>query len=158
MSVDTSPGWRRFLIAGRPASARPVTKEKLMMPRVCVVGSCNVDLIVRTPRLPRLGETLSGSGFPTCHGGKGANQAVMAARLGASVAMVGRVGNDLHGQQIRQNLVHNGIAAEHVLADEALPSGVAVILVDDDAHNCIVVVAGANGALTPADVRRAEAV
>src|SRR5438067_424193 len=128
-----------------------------MPPRLCVVGSCNVDLIVRTPRMPRLGETLAGSGFLTCHGGKGANQAVMAARLGASVAMVGRVGNDLHGQQIKQNLANHGVDAGHVLVDEGLPSGVAVILVDDDARNCIVVVAGANGGLTPADVRQASA-
>ncbi len=129
-----------------------------MTPRICVVGSCNVDLIVRTPRMPRVGETLAGSGFLPCHGGKGANQAVMAARLGASVAMVGRVGNDLHGQQIKQNLTDHGIDGRHILVDEGLPSGVAVILVDDDARNCIVVVAGANGALTPADVRQASAV
>ena len=81
-----------------------------MTPRLCVVGSCNVDLIVRTPRMPRVGETLAGSGFLTCHGGKGANQAVMAARLGASVAMVGRVGNDLHGQQIKQNFASHSVA------------------------------------------------
>jgi ribokinase len=128
-----------------------------MTPRISVVGSCNIDLIVRTPRMPRLGETLTGSDFQTCHGGKGANQAVMAARLGASVAMVGKVGNDLHGQQMCDNFRACGIDTQHVLTDAVLPSGVAVILVDDAAHNCIVVVPGANGALTPDDVRQASA-
>lgn len=128
-----------------------------MTPRIAVVGSCNVDLIVRTPRMPRPGETLTGSDFQTCHGGKGANQAVMAARLGASVAMVGKVGNDLHGQQMRDNFRVRGIDTRHVLTDPVLPSGVAVILVDEGAHNCIVVVPGANGALTPADIRQASA-
>src|SRR5947209_18328884 len=107
-------------------------RAKRMAPRICVVGSCNVDLVVRTPRMPRLGETLAGSDFLTCHGGKGANQAVMAARLGASVAMVGRVGNDLHGRQIKQNFVGHGVDMQHVLVAEGAPSGVAVILVDDE--------------------------
>jgi ribokinase len=127
-----------------------------MTPRTCVVGSCNVDLIVRTPRMPVLGETITGSSFQTCCGGKGANQAVMAARLGAAVAMVGRVGSDLFGERLRQNFIECGVDARHVLTDPERPSGVATILVDDAARNCIVVVPGANGAVTPDDVRRAS--
>src|SRR4051794_37404276 len=101
-----------------------------MAPRICVVGSCNVDLIVRTPRMPVLGETITGSDFRTCCGGKGANQAVMAARLGAAVVMVGKVGGDLFGERLRQNFLECGVAARHVLADPGRPSGVATILVD----------------------------
>src|ERR1700681_3544182 len=75
---------------------------------VCVVGSCNIDLTFRTPRLPRMGETLPGQGFQFGFGGKGANQAVMAARLGARVSMVSRVGRDYFGEQTLRNFRENG--------------------------------------------------
>ena len=126
-----------------------------MIPRICVVGSCNLDLIVSTPRLPVVGETLTASDFRTCCGGKGANQAVMAARLGARVSMVGKVGRDLFGDRLLANFREQGIDTDHVLVDAGQPSGVATILVDAAANNCILVVPGANGALTPEEVRAA---
>jgi ribokinase len=126
-----------------------------MPPRVCVVGSSNLDLTFRTSRLPRPGETFTGRDFHTDFGGKGANQAVSAARLGAAVSFVGKLGRDAFGEQIRDHLRQEGIDTAHVLSDDSRPTGVACILVDDDAHNCIVVVPGANHGLTPADVRGA---
>jgi ribokinase len=124
-------------------------------PRVCVVGSTNIDLTFRTPRLPRPGETLAGHGFHLGHGGKGGNQAVMAARLGAHVTLVSRVGRDAFGTHALANYRAAGIDTCHVHADDGLPSGMAAILVDDQARNCILIVPGANQKLTPADVRKA---
>jgi ribokinase len=124
-------------------------------PRVCVVGSSNIDLTFRTPRLPRPGETLAGHGFHLGHGGKGGNQAVMAARLGAHVALVARVGRDAFGAGALDNYRAAGIDTTHVRADDTLPSGVAAIVVDDQARNCILVVPGANQKLSPGDVRKA---
>jgi ribokinase len=123
--------------------------------RICVIGSSNVDLIARVPRLPRLGETLAGRSFHVGYGGKGANQAVMAARLGARVTMVSRVGRDLFGDGVLRNYREQGVDATHVLVDEARFTGVAPILVDDAARNVIVIVPGANLGLSPDDVRRA---
>lgn len=114
---------------------------------VVVVGSLNVDLFVHAPRLPHPGETLTGTDFATDQGGKGANQAVAAARIGARVAMVGRIGRDAHGQRLRAALVREGIGCEGVGDDDALPSGVAAIVVAPDGENCIIVVPGANHAL-----------
>src|SRR5438270_8364971 len=125
-----------------------------MSPRICVVGSSNMDLIVRTPRLPLPGETLTAHGFSTCHGGKGGNQAVMAARLGAQVTMVGKVGRDAFGEQLRRGYEAEGIDTTYLFEDR-LPTGVAAILVDDRGQNSILVVPGANAALTPRDVRKA---
>jgi ribokinase len=85
--------------------------------RICVVGSSNVDLIVRTPRLPRAGETLTAHSFATCHGGKGGNQAVMAARLGAQVTMIGKVGRDAFGEQIRRGYEAEGIDTRFLFED-----------------------------------------
>src|SRR5215469_12189680 len=99
-------------------------------PRVCVVGSSNIDLTFRTVRLPNPGETLAGQTFQLGFGGKGANQAVMAARLGARVAMVSRVGRDLFGEQTLQNYQLHGIDTTHVLRDADRSTGVASIVVD----------------------------
>lgn len=123
-----------------------------MQANVVIVGSLNMDLVTRAPRLPAGGETLVGHSFATVPGGKGANQAVAAARLGAQVAMVGCVGDDAYGVQLRAALEAEGIdcAAVNVIAGES--SGVASILVDDASQNAIVIVAGANGQLTPASV------
>jgi ribokinase len=126
-----------------------------MTPHVCVVGSSNMDLVVRTPRLPRPGETLTGTSLRTVCGGKGGNQAVMAGRLCARVTLVGRVGRDAFGEQLAANYRAEGLDTTHLLTDPDQPSGVAVLLVDDAANNCILVVPGANLALTPADVGRA---
>jgi ribokinase len=124
-------------------------------PSVCVVGSINVDLIFRTPRLPRAGETLAGLSFQRCFGGKGANQAVTAARMGARVTMIARVGADAFGTQAMQNLAEHGIDVAHVLLDEQRPTGLASISVDEAGANAIIVVGGANDGLSPEDVRRA---
>ena len=127
-------------------------------PRICVAGSTNIDLTFRAARLPRPGETLAGTDFHLGFGGKGANQAVMAARLGAAVAMIAKVGNDVFGRQMTASLKAEGIDTSWVLVDEGRPSGTAAIIVDDNAQNCIIVVPGANDALTPDDVRAAAAV
>jgi ribokinase len=125
-------------------------------PRICVVGSANIDLTFRTSRLPRPGETLTGQAFQIGFGGKGANQAVMAARLGARVPMIARIGNDVFGEQTLHNFQQHGIDTTHVLRDAEQPTGTAAILVEDSGQNCILIVSGANAALTPEDVRAAE--
>jgi ribokinase len=124
-------------------------------PRICVVGSSNIDLTFRTPRLPRPGETLVGTAFQLGFGGKGANQAVMAARLGAAVTMISRVGRDVFGEQTLRNYREQGIDTTHVRIDAHHSSGVAGIVVDDASQNCILIVPGANFALTPQDVQAA---
>lgn len=111
-----------------------------------------MDLIAYAPRLPAPGETLMGTRFQTGYGGKGANQAVAAARLGAAVAMVARVGGDVFGADMLANFAAQGIDVVRVLRTEGVSSGVAPIAVDDAGRNAIIVVAGANALLTPADV------
>jgi ribokinase len=125
------------------------------MPRVVVVGSCNMDLVTVAARLPRPGETVLGDEFFIAHGGKGANQAVAAARLGGDVTFVGRVGDDSFGQQLRQGLVAAGVDTTHMVTDPEAATGVAAIVVDHHGENCIVVASGANYRLTPDDVERA---
>lgn len=122
-------------------------------PRICVVGSSNIDLIAKVPRLPKLGETLVGHSFFMGYGGKGANQAVMAAKLGAQVTMITKLGRDVFGEDYLKNYRTLGLDTTYVLFDDHLASGVAPILVDDNAQNCIVVVPGANSALSPADIQ-----
>jgi ribokinase len=126
-----------------------------MAPRITVVGSANIDLTFRAARLPRPGETVFGTGFYRGFGGKGANQAVSAARLGADVAFVGRVGADEFGRAIRDQLAAEGIDVTHLLEDPDRPTGTAAILVDDAGENAIVGVPGANLGLTPEDLRAA---
>lgn len=128
-----------------------------MPANVVVIGSLNMDLVTRAPRLPVGGETLIGHSFATVSGGKGANQAVAAARLGAQVAMVGCVGNDDYGVQLRDALLAERIDCQAVSVVED-SSGVALIVVDDNSQNAIVIVAGANGAMTPAVIDRFDAV
>ena len=122
-------------------------------PQVCVVGSANVDLTFQVRRLPRMGETLAGKQMRLGFGGKGANQAVMAARLGARVSLVAKVGGDVFGEQMLANLRNQGIDTTHVRIDTTNSTGVASIVVDDQAQNCIIVVPGANGCLLPEDIR-----
>jgi len=124
-------------------------------PRICVVGSAMIDLIARVPRLPVMGETLVGSAFHQGFGGKGSNQAVMAARLGAAVTMVVKLGRDGFGESTLENYRRNGIDTQHVSFDDQRSSGVAPIAVDDEGHNSIIIVPGANDALGPVDVERA---
>ncbi len=127
-------------------------------PKICVVGSSMIDLISKVPRLPKLGETLVGHSFHLGYGGKGANQAVMAAKLGAQVTMVNKVGRDVFGEGTLKNYRDQGIDTTYVLYDESGFSGVAPIFVDDNAQNFIVIVPGANLGLLPADVHNAKQV
>jgi len=113
-----------------------------------------MDLVTRTPRLPIAGETLQGYEFFTAPGGKGANQAVAAARLGISTQIVGRLGDDDFGRQLLAGLQAAGVHTDSVLVDEATSSGVAVITVDDAGENNIIIVAGANGCVNQQDVER----
>lgn len=122
---------------------------------VVVVGSVNVDLVVRAARLPRPGETVGGGTFFKAHGGKGANQAVAAARLGAAVGLVARVGSDSFGDEALAHFGREGLRTRHVTRDPTHATGVAVITVDAAGQNAIAVAPGANAALTPADVDRA---
>jgi len=125
-----------------------------MHAKVVVVGSLNMDLVARAQRLPRAGETLPGEAFFTAPGGKGANQAVAVARLGGSVAMVGNVGDDAYGQQLRKALEREGVDCQAVSVCEGVSSGVALITVDAASQNCIVIIPGGNGLLTPQLVQR----
>ena len=126
-------------------------------PRICVVGASLIDLIAYVPRLPALGETLHGHEFRTGFGGKGANQAVMAARLGAHVSIVTRVGDDSFGNGMLDNFRSCGIDVAHVGVDAETSSGVAPIAVAPDGTNAIVIVTAANEHMTTDDVERARA-
>jgi ribokinase len=125
--------------------------------QILVVGSSNTDMIIRLDRIPRPGETILGGAFSTAAGGKGANQAVGAARAGGSVTFVARVGRDMFGEQAVAGFVKDSINVEHIVRDAAAPSGVALIFVAKDGENSIAVASGANGLLAPADVKKAAA-
>ena len=123
--------------------------------KIMVVGSTNTDMVVKTDHLPRPGETVLGGTFLMNPGGKGANQAVAAARLGAEVTFVCKTGNDLFGVTTRQQLAEEGIDTSFVFTDPHEPSGVALIAVDNRAENTIVVASGANASLLPLDINKA---
>ena len=125
---------------------------------IVVVGSVNRDLVARVEHHPAPGETVLGTGHEAMPGGKGANQAVAAARLGSEVVFVGRVGADEAGTCLATELVCEGVDAGHVAVDEEAPSGLAIITVDDAGENSIVVSPGANGRVTSDDVKGAAAV
>jgi len=125
---------------------------------VVVVGSLNIDLVVRTKALPRPGETIIASQLQAIPGGKGANQAVAAARLGAHVSLIGRVGADAYGEQLRQAISQEGVEVSGVLREEGTSTGLALIVVEDSGQNMIVVVSGANARLAPADINAAATV
>lgn len=120
-----------------------------MSGRIVVVGSLNADFVVRVPRCPAAGETIPGERFSMFPGGKGANQAYAAARLGGRVSMVGQVGNDPWGGILRENLASAGADVSGVLRDERVSSGIAVIIVESSGQNRIVIVPGSNGTFTP---------
>lgn len=122
------------------------------MKNIVVIGSSNTDMVVKTSHLPAGGETVLGGDFFMNAGGKGANQAVAAARYGNRVVFVAKTGDDLFGRQVRKSMAEDGIVTDYVFVDKEHPSGVALITIDKDAENCIVVAGGANMYLSPADI------
>ena len=128
------------------------------MKRIVVIGSTNTDMVVKAARIPAPGETILGGRFLMNPGGKGANQAVAAARLGGDVTFVAKVGDDLFGREAKALFAKEGIRTDHVLTDADEPSGVALIMVDAKGENCISVASGANGTLSAADIGAARSV
>lgn len=122
------------------------------MKNIVVIGSSNTDMVVKTSHLPAGGETVLGGDFFMNAGGKGANQAVAAARYGNRVVFVAKTGDDLFGRQVRKSMAKDGIVTDYVFVDKEHPSGVALITIDKYAENCIVVAGGANMYLSPADI------
>jgi ribokinase len=129
---------------------------RLMSTKIVVIGSSNTDMIVQVSRIPRPGETILGGEFSTAAGGKGANQAVAAARAGGQVSLIARVGQDMFGQQALQGFAADQIDVEHVLRDPDAPSGVALIFVEQSGENSIAVASGANAKLSPQDIADAR--
>lgn len=126
------------------------------MKRIVVIGSTNTDMVIKATRIPAPGETILGGRFLMNAGGKGANQAVAAARLGGDVTFVAKVGDDLFGREAKALFAKEGIRTEYVLTDPKEPSGVALIMVDAKGENCISVASGANGTLSPDDLEAAR--
>ncbi|NIP22948.1 MAG: ribokinase [Phycisphaerae bacterium] len=126
------------------------------VPTIAVVGSSNMDLVVKSNRIPVTGETILGGDFIMVPGGKGANQAVAAAKLGARVFFIAKLGDDIFGSQSLNNFEKEGVNTKYVLQTKDAPSGVALIMVDDDGNNVIVVAPGANLKLKQEDVKEAE--
>lgn len=120
--------------------------------KIIVIGSANTDMVVKSPKLPLPGETLMGGAFFMNAGGKGANQAVAAARLGGNVTLVSKVGNDIFGKQTIDSLQKENINTDFIFVDEIAPSGIALIMVNAEGENCIVVAPGANANLLPRDI------
>jgi ribokinase len=124
------------------------------MSKVVVIGSSNTDMILQVPRIPLPGETILGGQFQTAPGGKGANQAVAAARAGADVSLLACVGDDAFGREALAGFAADGIDCEHVVVDPTAPSGVAQIFVAADGENSIGVASGANACLIPAHIEQ----
>jgi len=123
--------------------------------KIVVVGSCNTDMVIKADRLPIPGETILGGTFFMNPGGKGANQAVAASRMGGTVTLISKTGNDVFGKQSVMLYNSENINTEFVFSDPSHPSGVALITVDSNGENCIVVASGANASLSPADINKA---
>lgn len=131
-------------------------KEEITLCKILVIGSSNTDMVIKSPHLPRPGETVLGGTFFMNPGGKGANQAVAVARLGAPVSFICKTGSDIFGHQSQQLFEEEGIDISYVFTDSKNPSGVALITVDARGENCIVVASGANAHLMPADISKAQ--
>lgn len=127
-----------------------------MNEKIVVLGSCNTDMVIKSERLPAPGETILGGQFLMNPGGKGANQAVAASRLGGDVTFICKTGNDIFGQEFVELFKKESIKTEYVFKDEELPSGVALITVDKSGENSIVVASGANSSLSKSDVDTAK--
>ncbi|MDZ7718599.1 MAG: ribokinase [Balneolaceae bacterium] len=128
------------------------------MSKIIVVGSSNTDMIVKVPRIPAPGETILGGKFVKAAGGKGANQAVAAARSGGNVTFIANTGNDNFGKEAIEGFQKEGVNTESIFVDEETPSGVALIFVGEDGENSIAVASGANGTLTPSQIGKTEPV
>ena len=126
------------------------------MSKIIVIGSSNTDMVIVSERLPKPGETILGGQFLLNPGGKGANQAVAAAKLGGETHFICKVGNDVFGEMARKQFIETGIHSEFVQTDPENPSGVALINVDAQGENCITVASGANGSLSTADIDNAS--
>ncbi len=125
--------------------------------KIVVVGSCNTDMVIKADRLPVPGETILGGTFFMNPGGKGANQAVAAARMGGNVTLISKTGNDVFGKQSVMLYAAENIKTDYIYSDPKHPSGVALITVDSQGENCIVVASGANAYLNPSDIDKASA-
>lgn len=126
------------------------------MGRIVIIGSINVDMVVRSSQLPFPGQTMMGHSFKTTYGGKGANQAIAAARLGSEVSLIARIGTDAFGKMSIENFKKENIGIENIYTDSDAQSGVAFIVVDDKGENMIVVAPGANARLNEKDIQDAE--
>jgi ribokinase len=124
--------------------------------RVAVIGSLNMDLVIKTARMPQVGETIKGSDFIVNPGGKGANQAVAAGRLAGDVYMIGCVGNDNHGQALINNLEKSGIKTDYIQKIDRVSTGVAVIIVNEDGNNSIILHGGANDCINGQILQQVE--
>ena len=124
--------------------------------KIVVIGSCNTDMVVKSDRLPVPGETVLGGAFMMNPGGKGANQAVAVARLGGNATFITKTGNDLFGKQSIEMFDEENINTDNILSDPLHPSGVALIMVDNNGENCIVVASGANASLSTHDIEKAR--
>lgn len=127
------------------------------MKKITVIGSSNTDMVIKSSKLPAPGETIIGGDFLMTPGGKGANQAVAAARLGGDTTFITKTGNDIFGKQAVQMFEKEGIHTEFIATDPDKPSGVALIMVDGQGENCISVALGSNGTLNSQDIDRATA-
>jgi ribokinase len=124
--------------------------------KIAVVGSSNMDLVVKSKSIPAIGETILGGDFIMVPGGKGANQAVAAAKLGAEVFLIAKLGEDIFAEHSLNNFKKEAVNTKHLVQTGEAPSGVALIMVDEKGNNSIVVAPGANNTLLPADVKKAE--
>jgi ribokinase len=124
-----------------------------MTHKILVLGSSNLDLILKIPRFHNPGETLIGENLVTAFGGKGANQAIAAKRLGGKVVLITKLGKDPYGESYRRYLIKNGLAPRYLLQDKKLPTGVAIIELNPQGENRIIVSPGANAALTGGDLK-----
>ena len=155
--------WARLALGEGMTQNEAASKCRSDSPRapmgtIVIVGSSNTDMVIKTPRLPKPGETVTSGAFFTAHGGKGANQAVAAARAGGRVVMIASVGLDTLGDAAVAGLEEDGIDTTYVRRTAAMPSGVALIMVDAAAQNVIAVAEGANSLLSAPDVRACESV
>lgn len=126
--------------------------------KIIIIGSCNIDMVMTVKQLPKPGETILGDSFRMYSGGKGANQAVAATRMGGAITFIAKVGNDLFGKQVLENYKTEGMDVSHIVMDNQLPTGVALINVSEDGENSITVSSGANAALDSAHVESAREV